>query len=460
MEEVVRRFEMVRRPLCDRLMGVEQRERGGGGGGGVGGCGGVGEGCDEGDGGGGAEEEEEEEENVLMDKEKLKDTDTAAAYSGKRRAPMSSVHYGGMKKRKLQQLCAQYNLSTKGSERELKTRHGKFVTLYNAECAATHPHTMEELASEVMQRENNAKKVSSVDQRNGTYKQNKDMQNLWEARKRAGKGEDVLVRSGNEKFDALIKNNFSDMIRALKEQKRKVNKKKEMEGCNDENRNDEMGTNIKGVDTPHNEPSKKASSGESPNTQKLSMEAETVNVSSCKNNSQGQNNNQDRFVSLSGIAHEAIKINDKTTSPESESLQDTDEFKAPSSLGGSCTSKEYLATPNTSFDVKKWIDDQFVQDIDDETPRCKKDVSSLQNEFPSVTHSISYSNEKPTKQDNFSPSLIGAWDCPACTYKNEKRTFSFARCEICNTKRPSVESSTIQRRTRSRSKVEEIVFIE
>ena len=400
---------MVRRPLCDRLMVVGQREREGGGG------------CEEDECGGDAEEEEED---VLMDKGKRKDADadtSTAAYSGKRRAPMSSVHYGGMKKRKLQQLCAQYNLSTKGSERDLRTRHGKFVTLYNAECAATHPRTIEELASEVMQRENNAKKVSSVDQRNGTHKQNKDMQNLWEARKRAGKGEDVLVRSGNEKFDALIKNNFSDMIRALKEQKRKGNKKKEMEGCNDENRNDEM-------------------------------------VSSCKNNSQGQDKH--RFVSLSGIAHEAIKINDKTTSPESESLHDTDDFKAPSSLEGSCTSKEHLATPNTSSESMKWIDENLIQDIDDETPRCKKDVSSLQNEFPSVTHSISYSDEKPTKRDNFSPSLIGAWDCPACTYKNEKRTFSFARCEICNTKRPSVESSTRKRRTRARSKVEEIVCIE
>ena len=74
-----------------------------------------------------------------------------------KRQPLASVHYGSLKRSKLRELCAKYNLSTAGNEKQLKERHLEFITLHNADCDATYPRSYSELAAEVARREHSRK---------------------------------------------------------------------------------------------------------------------------------------------------------------------------------------------------------------------------------------------------------------------------------------------------------------
>ena len=131
IEEVVRQFQLVRRPLCQAL---DHRE---------------------------VEEDFKVLEESLVEKS---DNEENASVSKARRQPLASVHYGSLKRAQLRQLCAKYNLSTSGSEKELKERHMEFITLYNADCDATNPRSYAELAKEVEVRER-SRQVRLIDNR-------------------------------------------------------------------------------------------------------------------------------------------------------------------------------------------------------------------------------------------------------------------------------------------------------
>ena len=61
----------------------------------------------------------------------------------------SKTSYHGLKKKQLQQLCANEGLPTTGDESELKARHSEYIMLYNCECDSSHPRTVSELVKQV-----------------------------------------------------------------------------------------------------------------------------------------------------------------------------------------------------------------------------------------------------------------------------------------------------------------------
>jgi len=61
----------------------------------------------------------------------------------------SKTNYHGLKKKQLQQLCANEGLPTTGDESELKARHSEYIMLYNCECDSSHPRSVSELVKQV-----------------------------------------------------------------------------------------------------------------------------------------------------------------------------------------------------------------------------------------------------------------------------------------------------------------------
>ena len=59
------------------------------------------------------------------------------------------TNYHGLRKKQLQQLCANEGLPTTGDESELKARHSEYIMLYNCECDSSHPRTVSELVKQV-----------------------------------------------------------------------------------------------------------------------------------------------------------------------------------------------------------------------------------------------------------------------------------------------------------------------
>lgn len=63
------------------------------------------------------------------------------------------ITYHGMKRKNLVELCRKEGLSTKGNDDDLKKRHSDFITLYNSECDAEHPRSVDQLIQEIKKRE-------------------------------------------------------------------------------------------------------------------------------------------------------------------------------------------------------------------------------------------------------------------------------------------------------------------
>lgn len=68
---------------------------------------------------------------------------------GKRPERLAQLHYGTMKDNVLRKKLAEHNIPTWGTRQEMQRRFTEWVTLWNANCDATHPKSKGELKSEL-----------------------------------------------------------------------------------------------------------------------------------------------------------------------------------------------------------------------------------------------------------------------------------------------------------------------
>lgn len=79
------------------------------------------------------------------------------------RPPKTKPNYHIMKRKQLLELCRKENLSTTGSDMELKRRHEDWILLYNSECDSAHPRPVHELLKVLRAREAATKVYISVE---------------------------------------------------------------------------------------------------------------------------------------------------------------------------------------------------------------------------------------------------------------------------------------------------------
>mmetsp|Transcript_2647 Transcript_2647/g.3738 ORF Transcript_2647/g.3738 Transcript_2647/m.3738 type:complete len:519 (+) Transcript_2647:3-1559(+) len=148
------------------------------------------------------------------------------------RKPKAATHYHGMKKRRLQDLCRNEGLSTKGTDVELRSRHQEYIYLWNAECDAIEPRNTKELIAEVQKRESARDKELKQSICNGSGSHEIHMKNLKENMKVVDDNDPdtiqrsnlsvpksnstIIVSSGNYSFDQKLDSGFKALIEAAK----------------------------------------------------------------------------------------------------------------------------------------------------------------------------------------------------------------------------------------------------
>ena len=156
----------------------------------------------------------------------------------------SSYHYHGMKRKQLQKLCASEKLPTHGTDKELKDRHMKFITLYNAECDSNNPRSQLDLVKVLMAREKHEKEEKMLALQSGatahsslvnklvqSYRQVQTNHETSSSIKVCSNDEGLkcnqqnlnpeknIISSGNTNFDKEVQSNYRLMIDRLNQQK-------------------------------------------------------------------------------------------------------------------------------------------------------------------------------------------------------------------------------------------------
>ncbi len=108
-----------------------------------------------------------------------------------------TISYHGLKRKKLIELCSNENLSTSGSDMELKNRHSEFILLYNSQCDSQHPMSAQDVAQMVMKEEQNRKREAKIESSTAVFGGSK------------------------QKVEGEMENTFKQMIERLKKARNK-----------------------------------------------------------------------------------------------------------------------------------------------------------------------------------------------------------------------------------------------
>mmetsp|Transcript_32476 Transcript_32476/g.63592 ORF Transcript_32476/g.63592 Transcript_32476/m.63592 type:complete len:378 (-) Transcript_32476:147-1280(-) len=369
-----------------------------------------------------------------------------------------------MKRKQLLELCRKENLSTTGSDMELKRRHEDWILLYNSECDSAHPRPVHELLKVLRAREAATKAEEMRSIHNGSKRQ----ESLFNRLQKSSVGGSTKPSSGEESFDALVKKNYQDMIRDLKERKQKE-KLKTIAVKENVDENDEVADQWK-------EEEQKETS-----VDKLSSDA-AISPS-------GFVGVDDRTSALTGMKHV-----DGSTSAEPEAALQSPSNTLKNSVPNSCEISKHLGTkstleminsdqsmmhravsaaappslphlsPNNSVMPPTLINSHVstsestgaaYESVSVATTPNPSSGTQIETAVHSQTHSPQLQNVssmsavyysapglksmRATPHSSMSSrskgSIIGPWSCSRCTFFNEKRNWSGAKCEVCNNPR-------------------------
>jgi hypothetical protein len=326
-----------------------------------------------------------------------------------RRTKKRLVTYRAHKKKQLQELCAKEGLSTVGNDKELIARHETFTNLYNSECDSFRPRSHQALSEEVKRREKARKDEATRVQFSGAREHSHCMEQLKERRKAIGEvakgagigGEAAAVApaltSGNPKFDLEVKTNFEKLIAKARQGMKKA--KSSSDSSKEEG---EQGV----------ESSEEFYSADSAET---SVALDTDTHASIDHTFDNKVAGADPNTTASNS--KSINCVDATEAPASKS-------ELPDKLAVEPTAKR-KATTNMQRPARS----------------KQKSITPL----PCVDRNTPKSNDRPRRLSS-SGNLIGPWECQACTFFNDKRTWSSASCEMCTAKRtpqPIGEENTV-----------------
>ncbi|GAX22382.1 hypothetical protein FisN_8Hh374 [Fistulifera solaris] len=333
------------------------------------------------------------------------------------------VLYHSLKKKQLQDLCRKEGLSTYGSDTELKLRHQAFLELYNAECDSQTPRTHEELLQDLAQREQQRRLVESQDRRNGAHAHTAHVERFFQQRNRDG----PAMKRGDSEFDQEWKEGWKRLIAQGKEQLERERKKKQ------------MATNEKKPANDLNEIThiKQASDSDKPvdfDTKALDKEEH----SEVKAPEKEQIHVRDPVANRKKYADAVLNFRKVKAWPaygyenqENEQEDRANEAAVPAVKPMPSVTPRVTKRP---FEVMcPWSSATSVSDVSPPSlgvATSKIDFSSNQPKQPRLC-------DVPSKSHTSQGSIVGPWTCKLCTFLNTKRTWSTAKCEMCESPRPS-----------------------
>ncbi|GAX15333.1 hypothetical protein FisN_8Lh374 [Fistulifera solaris] len=342
----------------------------------------------------------------------------------RRMTKKNPVLYHSLKKKQLQELCRKEGLSIHGSDTELKLRHQAFLELYNAECDSRTPRTHAELLQDLAHREQQRRLVESQDRRNGSHAHSAYVERFFQQRN----GDAPALKRGDSEFDQEWKEGWKRLIAQGKEQLERERKKKQMASLETKETGDLNETtqmkeaidleNPVDVDT-------KAAEREACNQLKASETAQiTLRDPVAKRKKYAD-------AWLAGVkvkARPAFGYENQENEPEDRAQEaPLPAFKPVSSVSPRVTKRPFEA-------MCPWSSATSVSDVSS---------PSLGITTPKVDFSLNPPKQSricdaPSKSHTGQGSIVGPWTCKLCTFLNTNRTWTKAKCEMCDSPRPSV----------------------
>jgi hypothetical protein len=360
------------------------------------------------------DEDEDDDDNALT-KEQLEVSVTTPPAEQPRRTKKRLVSYRPLKKKQLQELCAKEGLHAVGSDKELIARHETFTNLYNSECDSFQPRSHQELLEEVRRREKARKDESMRVKFSGAREHSHCMEQLNKRRKEIGEaaagaggdGEAAIgaptLTSGNPKFDLEVKTNFEKLIA----QARQGMKKTKPSSDSSKEKGDQGGESIHGTD-----------SAETP------VAVDTYTHTSIDHTSNNIVAGADsKTIAINGLSPESSNSVNGTEAPASK-LEDLVE----------CNESSAKAAASIDLPEKLGVEPTAKRKATTTVQRPARSKQKAIAPLPSIDRNTTKNNDRPRRLSS-SGNLIGPWECQACTFLNEKRTWSSASCEMCTAKR-------------------------
>ena len=366
-----------------------------------------------------------------------------------RRHPRATPHYHLLNRKKLQNLCIAEGLLSYGNENDLKIRHQEFITLWNAECDSVNPRSKAELLAEFAKR-NHAKTGEHIQSlHKGILMQDRCLRRIKESRKVLGNldkdnntgdsSSKVKVSSGDVKFDNTFNKGFKDLIKNAHERGivRKMGKLRTLD-------------EIEAGSLKRNPATVLANKGDTETS--MPLIPGILSNSSISVGMQPSAIVKPQSNLTCDNEKNSVILNTAKKGPYSEIVH----INSPSTNVAHCSS----LTANLSTPVTQQIPPRMTNPYANSklSPHCqtslvKNPYKSIRVEYSPSSHSSSTSPVATIVNTRISldtskditpidSSLIGKWKCERCTYLNLNRLWSSAKCEMCNTRRPSSRSGS------------------
>jgi hypothetical protein len=352
----------------------------------------------------------------------------------------AKTSYNSLKKKQLKELCQKEGLPTTGTDEELKARHRAFITLYNVECDSTRPRSKRELLRDFLKQEQTgqqeAKKVA---------KETKSLKTLLKRRATEG----APLSSGDEALDKKLKDGFDKLIAEARSKRdpslsaavrpknnppstSESNAPKELQSSSRSATLPLLTNDANGATTP--DPLGLGSRGPSPishqssqSTVGLSQPPEMVDKLVANSRRGSRQTPYAAHTTGSGYSAEVTEVPAFLKSP---GRNDNAMASASADASNHRATAESMQPPPNRAIAKKSTKPPIAthQTKRKGKPLAKTGIGPKRARKPTVT-----ADQAAARRSG--RSIVGPWICQACTYYNEERTYSTAKCAMCENRR-------------------------
>ncbi len=333
------------------------------------------------------------------------------------------VLYHSLKKKQLQDLCRKEGLSTHGSDTELKLRHQAFLELYNAECDSRNPRTHAELLQDLALREQQRRLVENQDRRKGAHAHTAHVERFFQQRN----GDVLAMKRGHSEFDQEWKEGWKRLIALGKQQLERERKKKQM-ASNEKKQPEDFNvtTNMKeGMDLEKpRDVDTKASGTE------LYMEVQASETTQVTIHDPVANRKKYADAMTAGLkakARPGFGCENQENEPKDNALE---------LLGSESRSRAPVSPRVTKRPFEAMCPYSSATSISDVSPP-RLWIATPRNDYSIKQPKQPRFHNAPSKSHTSKGSIVGPWTCKLCTFSNTNRTWSTAKCEMCESPRQS-----------------------
>jgi zinc finger of C3HC4-type, RING/SAP domain len=380
--------------------------------------------------------------------EVLRDIDGNQKQSWPTMTKRAKTSYNSLKKKQLKELCETEGLPTTGSDEELKARHRDFIRLYNVECDSTRPRSKRELLQVFMKQEQTekmeARKVAN---------ETKSLKTLLSKLGSCDRAEGAALCSGNQVLDQKMKGNFDKMIAEMRSRRGPTSSaakkhkntsprtiarvaQKEPHSSSQTETSPLLSKDGTGATTPEDLLGL-GSQGPSPISHHCSQS--TVGVSQPSELVERLVTNSGRGFSQSPYAAHTSGAGYNVEPTEEVALQ-----QARRNVNAKTSAVSDAAASNDRATAES-MQPQPVSSI--AKKHTKPPIAPHQSQSTGkASTKICTGSKKPRKPTRTTRaelagsrracrSIVGPWVCHVCTFYNVERTYSTAKCAMCETQR-------------------------